>query len=338
MTVDVNALLVSAAAAAAVGVAGAIVVLAIARAKVVVAAIAAPLVVVLSVAAGVLAGAASMLLSSTDLTGILLVLLATVPAALAVGVVIAARIQSTAREAERSAAVAETERRVEQQRRDLVAWVSHDLRTPLAGIRATAEAVQDGVLADPVAAAGAIRRDALRMSAMVDDLLTLSRLQAPSVTLERSDIDLGDLVSETVANLRPIADAAGVALTGGAPTGLRARVASPELRRAIANLVVNGIRHTTPGGAVDTTVAVADGQAVIAVADGCGGIPAADLPYVFETGWRGSAARRPDAGAGLGLAIVRGVADAHRGSATVRNAQGGCVFELSLPLSPSAPA
>jgi signal transduction histidine kinase len=334
MTIHLDALLISAAVAAAVGVAGAVVVLAIARVKMTVAAIAAPLVVVLSVAAGVLAGAASMLLSSTDLTGLLLVILATVPAAVAVGVVIAARIQSTARAAARAAAVAETERRVEAQRRDLVAWVSHDLRTPLAGIRATAEAVQDGVLADPVSAAASIRRDALRMSAMVDDLLTLSRLQAPSVALDRTDVDLGDLVSDTVAGLRPIADAAGVTLTGGAPTGLRTTVASPELRRAIANLVVNGIRHTPPGGAVDTTVAVTDGRAVVAVADGCGGIPDEDLAHVFETGWRGTAARRPDAGAGLGLAIVREVAEAHRGSATVKNTGRGCVFELSLALTP----
>jgi signal transduction histidine kinase len=222
---------------------------------------------------------------------------------------------------------------VEGQRRDLVAWVSHDLRTPLAGIRATAEAVQDGVLTDAPAAAASIRRDALRMSAMVDDLLLLSRLQAPSVTLERTDIDIGDLVSETVAGLRPIADAAGVSLTGGAPTGVRATVASPELRRAIANLVTNGIRHTAPGGAVDTTVGVIDGKAVVAVADGCGGIPPHDLPHVFETGWRGTASRQPDAGAGLGLAIVRGVADAHGGFATVRNARRGCVFELSVPLA-----
>jgi len=108
----------------------------------------------------------------------------------------------------------------------------------------------------------------------------------------------------------------------------------PASDKESANLVVNGIRHTPPGGAVDTTVALADGQAVVAVADGCGGIPDDDLPHVFETGWRGTAARRPDAGAGLGLAIVRGVADAHRGTATVHNAGGGCVFELSLSLAP----
>ena len=333
MTVNLDALLFSALAAAVVGAAGAAVVLAIARVRVVAAAIAAPLVVVLSVTAGVVAGANSMLLPAGDLAGILLLLLATLPAAVAVGVVIATRIRSAERDAARAAAAADAERRVEGQRRDLVAWVSHDLRTPLAGIRATAEAVQDGVLTDAPAAAASIRRDALRMSAMVDDLLLLSRLQAPSVTLERSDIDIGDLVSETVAGLRPIADAAGVSLTGGAPTGVRATVASPELRRAIANLVTNGIRHTAPGGAVDTTVGVVHGKAVVAVADGCGGIPAHDLPHVFETGWRGTASRQPDAGAGLGLAIVRGVADAHGGFATVRNARRGCVFELSVPLA-----
>lgn len=333
MTVDLNALLFSAVAAAVVGVVGAAIVLAIARVRVVAAAVAAPLVVVLSVTAGVIAGANSMLLSSADLTGILLLLLATLPAAVAVGIVIATRIRSADRDAARAAAAAEAERRVEGQRRDLVAWVSHDLRTPLAGIRATAEAVEDGVLTDSAAAAASIRRDAVRMSAMVDDLLTLSRLQAPSVALERTDVDIGDLVSDTVAGLRPIADAAGVSLTGAAPTGLHAVVASPELRRAIANLVTNGIRHTPTGGAVETTVAVADGNAVVAVSDGCGGIPAADLPHVFETGWRGTTARQPDAGAGLGLAIVRGVADAHLGAATVRNSQRGCVFELSLPLA-----
>src|SRR6187431_1696815 len=195
MTVNLDALLFSALAAAAVGAAGAAVVLAIARVRVVAAAIAAPLVVVLSVTAGVVAGANSMLLPASDLAGILLLLLATLPAAVAVGVVIATRIRSAERDAARAAAAADAERRVEGQRRDLVAWVSHDLRTPLAGIRATAEAVQDGVLTDAPAAAASIRRDALRMSAMVDDLLLLSRLQAPSVTLERTDIDIGDLVS-----------------------------------------------------------------------------------------------------------------------------------------------
>ncbi|MEV5070126.1 HAMP domain-containing histidine kinase [Microbacterium sp. LMI12-1-1.1] len=332
MTVSTDALLFSAGAAAATGIVGAALVLALARVRVAAAAIVAPLVVVLSIAVGVVVGAASMLLTAGDMTGLLLVLLASVPAALAAGIVIAARIQSAARAAERAAAAAETERRVEGQRRDLVAWISHDLRTPLAGIRATAEGIHDGVLPDTAAAATTIQRNAERMSDMVDDLLTLSRLQAPSVALERTDVDVGDLVSDTVASLRPLADAGGVTLAGRAETGVRARVAAPELRRAVANLVANGIRHSPSGSMVETTVELHDGAFRIAVADACGGIAADDLPHVFETGWRGSAARPTDAGAGLGLAIVRGVADAHRGSATVRNAAAGCVFELELPL------
>ncbi len=332
VSVSTDALLFSAGAAAATGIVGAALVLALARVRVAAAAIVAPLVVVLSIAVGVVVGAASMLLTAGDMTGLLLVLLASVPAALAAGIVIAARIQSAARAAERAAAAAETERRVEGQRRDLVAWISHDLRTPLAGIRATAEGIHDGVLPDAAAAAVTIQRNAQRMSDMVDDLLTLSRLQAPSVALERTDVDVGDLVSDTVASLRPLADAGGVTLSGRAETGVRARVAAPELRRAVANLVANGIRHSPPGTTVETTVALRDGAFRIAVADACGGIAPDDLPHVFETGWRGTAARPADAGAGLGLAIVRGVADAHRGSATVRNAAAGCVFELELPL------
>ncbi|WP_347977283.1 HAMP domain-containing sensor histidine kinase [Microbacterium sp. ProA8] len=332
MSVSTDALLFSAGAAAATGIVGAALVLALARVRVAAAAIVAPLVVVLSIAVGVVVGAASMLLTAGDMTGLLLVLLASVPAALAAGIVIAARIQSAARAAERAAAAAETERRVEGQRRDLVAWISHDLRTPLAGIRATAEGIHDGVLPDTAAAAVTIQRNAQRMSDMVDDLLTLSRLQAPSVTLERTDVDVGDLVSDTVASLRPLADAGGVTLSGRAETGVRASVAAPELRRAVANLVANGIRHSPLGSTVETTVELRDGGFRISVADACGGISPDDLPHVFETGWRGTAARPADAGAGLGLAIVRGVADAHRGSATVRNAAAGCVFELQLPL------
>lgn len=333
VNVSTNALLFSAGAAAVAGIAGAALVLAIARVRVVVAAIAAPLVVVLSMAAGVVAGGASMLLASDDLAGLLLIVLASVPAAVAAGVVIASRIQHAARKAAEAAADAEAARRVEGQRRDLVAWISHDLRTPLAGIRATAEGIHDGVLPDVGAAATSIQRNAERMSDMVDDLLTLSRLQAPSVTLERSEVDIGDLVSDTVASLAPIARADDVSLSGGAPTGLRASVAPAELRRAVANLVANGIRHSPPGGRVEVTAARREDAIVITVADTCGGIAEADLAHVFETGWRGSAARRTDAGAGLGLAIVREVAEAHGGRASVRNAAEGCVFEIAVPLT-----
>lgn len=109
-----------------------------------------------------------------------------------------------------------------------------------------------------------------------------------------------------------------------------------EMARVIANLLVNAIRHTPADGTVAVT---AEGRAdgvVLSVTDGCGGIPEEDLARVFDTGWRGSEARTPPAGAGLGLAIVRGIVEAHAGRTHVRNVPGGCRFEVTLPVA--APA
>jgi signal transduction histidine kinase len=106
-----------------------------------------------------------------------------------------------------------------------------------------------------------------------------------------------------------------------------------EMTRVLANLLANAI-HRTPA---DGTVAVsarrdsASQSVVLSVTDGCGGIPADDLPRVFDTGWRGTGARTPPAGAGLGLAIVRGIVEAHHGHASVHNVPGGCRFEVLLP-------
>jgi signal transduction histidine kinase len=104
-------------------------------------------------------------------------------------------------------------------------------------------------------------------------------------------------------------------------------------RRALTNLLANAIRHTPPGGCVHVEARPEDGDALLAVADGCGGIPEGDLPHVFDLAWRGTDARSPGpgSGAGLGLAIVRGVAEAHRGSVRVLNSGDGCCFEMRLP-------
>jgi signal transduction histidine kinase len=103
----------------------------------------------------------------------------------------------------------------------------------------------------------------------------------------------------------------------------------------MTNLVANAVRHTAAGGAVHLVGnRGADGQVRVAVVDGCGGIPEADLAHVFEAGWRGSAARTPDdGGAGLGLAIARGVVESHDGTIAVENVEGGCCFELALPIA-----
>jgi signal transduction histidine kinase len=110
-----------------------------------------------------------------------------------------------------------------------------------------------------------------------------------------------------------------------------------QLGRALANLVVNGIRHTPRGGRLRVAVADGDGGAVLRVADGCGGIPEHDLPRVFDQLWRGDPARSTK-GAGLGLTIARGLVDAHGGTIGVANVPGGCEFTVRLPATTAPPA
>ena len=229
------------------------------------------------------------------------------------------------------------ERALEQSRRQLVAWVSHDLRTPLAGLRAMAEALEDGLAADPPRYHKQMRADAERLAIMVDDLFELSRIHSGTLQLSTDVIALDDLVSDVLASTEALARERGVRLAGradGRADGQLAVRADPrELSRALTNLLTNAIRHTPAGGCVHVWARPEAGDALVSVSDGCGGIPEADLPHVFDLAWRGTDARSPapDGGAGLGLAIVRGVVEAHHGSVRVENTSDGCCFEMRLP-------
>jgi signal transduction histidine kinase len=227
----------------------------------------------------------------------------------------------------------ERERRIDQSRRELVAWVSHDLRTPLAGLQAMAEALQDGIATDPARYHKQIHAEATRLSAMVEDLFELSRIQSGTLSLAVDPVEVGDLISDMVASMEPLAYARCVQLTGQAAGSLLIPADARELSRALANLVTNAIRHTPENGRVLVTATAEASGVLMTVADGCGGIPEADLASVFETAWRGSAARTPGAesGAGLGLAIVRGIVEAHHGQVSVVNVGDGCRFEIRLP-------
>lgn len=227
------------------------------------------------------------------------------------------------------------ERALESSRRELVAWVSHDLRTPLAGLRAMAEALEDEVVADARTIHryhGQMRTEADRLAEMVDDLFELSRIHAGALRLSRQRVGLDDLVADTVAGTEPLARAKGVRLSGAAQAGLPVQVDAAEVGRALRNLVVNAIRHTPGDGAVDVMAGIEDGMAYVAVSDACGGIPDQDLSRVFDVAFRGEEARSPGGGAGLGLAIARGIVEAHAGEIGVSNAGAGCRFVVRLPL------
>ncbi len=234
------------------------------------------------------------------------------------------------------------ETRLEEARRELVSWVSHDLRTPLAGMRAMTEALEDGMAPDPERYHRQIRAEVDRMVRMVDDLFELSRIHAGVLPLAPERVLVGDLISEAIAGADPVARARGVRLDGSVEDGLEITADPGGLSRVLANLVMNGIRHTPADGLVEIQARAVEGGVELSVTDGCGGIAEDDRARVFDVAWQGGAARTPDladvptARAGLGLAIVKGIVEAHRGNVSVENvtdpAPGvGCRFLVVLP-------
>ncbi|TDW84119.1 signal transduction histidine kinase [Kribbella pratensis] len=234
------------------------------------------------------------------------------------------------------AASHQRERALETSRRELVAFMSHDLRTPLAGLRAVSEGLEDGVIDDVPGALRQMRSTVDRMTGLVDDLFELSRLSTAPPPRRRSAVSLRELAEDVAGENSEHARAEGVQLSVSTPCDddrLAVQGDPDELTRAVTNLVGNAIRHTSAGGTVTLTVdRELDGRVRLAVTDGCGGIPAADLERVFDVGWRGDEQRTPDVGGGgLGLAIARGVVESHDGKIAVSNVDGGCAFEIDLP-------
>jgi signal transduction histidine kinase len=227
---------------------------------------------------------------------------------------------------------------LEQGRRELVAFMSHDLRTPLAGLRALAEGLEDGVIDDQDSALRQIRQTVERMNALVNDLFELSRLKAGQVKLglTRSPVSMAEVAYDVVGEAREHARRRHVDLVlDVADNGDRLAVLgnADEITRALSNLVGNAVRHTRDYGQVLVSARRASGgMARLTVTDGCGGIKDDDLVRVFEIGWRGEPERTSTAGAGLGLAIARGVIESHAGSISVSNVTGGCCFDVELPM------
>jgi signal transduction histidine kinase len=250
-----------------------------------------------------------------------------------------------ARELERTssclAEARERERALERSRRELIAWVSHDLRTPLAGVRAIAEALEDGIAEDRETVErylATLRTEADQLATLVDDLFELSRAQSGQLIQQFEPVSLHDLVSDAVAGISPVAAAKGVRVEG--------RVAGPSgdlhgspvaLTRALRNILENAVRHTPADGAVVVEAGVQGDEAFVSVLDCGGGIPDDELPRIFDTGFRGDPARSKGGGAGLGLAIAHEVVRAHRGDIVVRNENGGAEFVVRVPAGPPAP-
>jgi two-component system sensor histidine kinase BaeS len=226
--------------------------------------------------------------------------------------------------------------RAEQTRRRLAADVAHELRTPLAALQAGLEELRDG-LADPrPARLAALHDQALRLGRVVDDLAQLSAAEAAALTLHLTNTDLAAVARSAIAAQQPALRAASLTVTSIVDAPVPVRADPDRLHQAIVNLLHNAARYCRPGDTVTVRAFASGDSGVLQVADTGPGIPAADVPHVFERLWRGSTSTVV-AGSGIGLAVVRELVTAHSGTIQVDSPPGrGATFTIRLPLETPA--
>lgn len=234
---------------------------------------------------------------------------------------------------------AEKERaEVEKMRRDLVAWASHDLRTPLTSIRAMIEALHDGVVSDPETTQRyyrTMRGDIIALNGLIDDLFELAQMDAGGLALAKSPHSLSDLISDTLESFQVLAEQRGIVLHGRVAADVDpVPMNAPKIGRVLTNLIGNALRYTPANGEVQVTAVRAADRVRVTVQDSGPGFNTDDLPRVFDQFYRGEQARsRKTGGAGLGLAIARGIVEGHNGRIWAENApNGGAVVGFELPV------
>jgi two-component system phosphate regulon sensor histidine kinase PhoR len=233
--------------------------------------------------------------------------------------------------------------RVDAMRRDFVANVSHELKTPLAAIRGYAETLRDGALTEPPTAQRFTERilsQCIRLEALLDDLLTLSRLEAVAPSAERERVDLAALVQRAADLVGALAREKEVSLTVEVEPVPEVLGDADSLERLVLNLLDNAIKYNRPQGRVLLRLQGAGDAAVVEVSDTGIGIPQESIPRIFERFYRVDKGRaRDEGGTGLGLAIVKHVAQAHGGQVDVESRAGqGTTFRVRLPLEGAAQA
>ena len=220
--------------------------------------------------------------------------------------------------------------RIFDARRELVAWASHDLRTPLANMQAMLEALEDG-LAEPADYLPAFREQVRVLSRLVDDLFELGQIEAGALAFELRELPIAPVVARCLAGLGAEAASRGIRLETQGPADATARFAPDKIERVLLNLLTNALRHTPTDGCVAVVVRPEDDEVHVRVDDTGEGIDDEAVERMFERFWRGDLARSTP-GAGLGLAIARGLVEAHGGRIWAeRRTGGGTSVSFTLP-------
>ncbi len=229
-------------------------------------------------------------------------------------------------------------RNLQTMRRELVGNISHDLRTPLAGIRVMVETLRDGAIDDKKAAADFLTRienEVDRLTQMVMELTELSRIEAGTAELKKSPVNLNELVNEAITQLKPLAIKQNVTLASALSDSLPVvDVDTERLSKTITNIIHNAIKFNRNGGSVTVTTISDDETITVKVIDNGIGIPKEDLPHVFERFYKADKSRN-NTGSGLGLAIAKHTIEAHGGTLWVQSEEGkGSTFGFTIPLNP----
>jgi len=232
-------------------------------------------------------------------------------------------------------AMAEDLSRQESLRRAVMSDVAHELRTPLTNLRCQIEAIEDGLLAPTPEAVGSLREEVLLLSRLVEDLQTVAVAEAGRLSLERAPVAMADLVDGAVESMRAVAAERGVTLASSVPELPAVNADPTRIGQVLRNLLANAVTATPSGGRIEVSARAEGRFATVSVVDSGPGISAQHLAHVFERFYRADPSRaRATGGAGLGLAIVRAIVEAHGGAVAVESEPGhGATFRFTLPLA-----
>lgn len=231
---------------------------------------------------------------------------------------------------------AEKRKELESLRKELIAWIGHDLQTPLTSVSAIIEALADGMVDDPETEKRyfiTAKKNIAALSHLIDDMFQMAQIDAGGLELNYAYVSIADLISDTLESFTEPSKVNQVTLRGSVSPDIgEVRIDAQRINRVLNNLIDNAIRHTSDGGYVEVCASKSGKAVIVEVIDNGEGIPPEELPHIFDLFYRGEVSKgKYSAGAGLGLAISKGIIEAHGGGIEAQSQPGRTRFTFNIP-------